>query len=61
MVLAFANEELQIRTTNCNRPIGDFFEMMPLDCSLFYDMHEAANRHLSLTSLLEKDDRKKSL
>jgi len=33
--------------------------MMPLDCSLYNDLHEAARRHISRTHLLHKDDPKK--
>jgi hypothetical protein len=52
-------KDVNIGTTYHNRPVGDSPEMMPLDCSLFNDLHESAHRHVSLTHLLEKDDRKK--
>ena len=52
-------KDLNKGTTYHNRPVGDSPEMMPLDCSLFNDLHEAANRHVSLTHLLHKDDPKK--
>jgi len=52
-------KDLNKGTTYHNRPVGDSPEMMPLDCSLFNDLHEGANRHVSLTHLLHKDDPKK--
>ena len=34
-------KDLNIGTTYHNRPVGDSPEMMPLDCSLFNDLHKA--------------------
>ena len=52
-------KDLNIGTTYHNQPVGDSPEMMPLGCSLFNNLYEAAHRHVSLTHLLQKDDPKK--
>ncbi len=38
------------------RPVGDCAEAMPLDNSLFRDLRTSLDIHVTLTSLLAKDD-----
>jgi len=46
------------RTIYTDRPVGDLPEMIPLDCSLFEDLHAGVHRHVSTTYFLENDDPK---
>jgi hypothetical protein len=46
-------------TVDENRPIGDSLEMMPLDNSLFEDLHAEVCRHAAQTVLLPLEDPEK--
>ena len=42
-----------------DQPVGDLPEMMPLDLSLFEDLHTGIHHHMTRTTLLPNDDPKK--
>ena len=52
-------KDLNAGTVYDGRPVGNSPEMMCLDCSLFKDVADAVNRHVSITSKLADDDPRK--
>jgi len=46
-------------TVYTSHPMGDSPELMPLNCSLFKDVHVATQRNVNLILLLPDDDPKK--
>jgi len=45
-------------TPYADHPVGDSPEMMPLDSSLFNDLHAGVHRHITRTTLLDANDPK---
>lgn len=51
--------DLHKGTVYSGRPVGDSPEFMPLDTSLFQDLHMCALSHVLLTEHLDKHDERK--
>ena len=46
-------------TAYADYPVGNLPELMPLDCSLFSNLHLAVDDHVRATTNLDKEDEKK--
>ena len=53
-----SDEGVQCWNPYANHPVGDSPEMMPLDSSLFKDLHAGVHYHVTRTTLLDVNDPK---